>query len=96
MDSENLKRLKADIDQKIIDAINTSNVGKVFQEYDFIADKHIQVEYTLDLTKIQLGDAVEGPQAREFLQAIPEQEIMLVTKSFCIPCPNGNPQGCNC
>ena len=78
MDSEKLKQLKADIHQKIIKAINDSNIGEVLQEYDFIGDKRIHVDYTLDLSKIQLGDAVEDT-VREILS----QERVRVQCTIC-------------
>jgi len=90
MNSKNPDHLKNEIQQKIFEALNNSKLQEVFQSYDFIGDKVIKVEYMLDLTKIQLGDANEDDQVKNSLQENAVQELVTVT---CLDC---NGRCCNC
>ncbi|MBD2560337.1 MULTISPECIES: hypothetical protein [Nostoc] len=102
MDSETLQQLQDEIQQKLFESVNNADLYSVLEKYGVLEDRALIVQWqcNLDPNKIKFGDAVNKQQPNELLPAISggsEQGIVLVQKSWCIPCPStGDPFGCNC
>ncbi|MEH1971526.1 MULTISPECIES: hypothetical protein [unclassified Nostoc] len=102
MNSETLQQLKDEIQQKLLESVHNADLYSVLQKYGVLDDRALTVQWecNLDPNKIKSGNAVNEQQPNELLPATPgetEQAIVLMQKSWCIPCPStGSPLGCNC
>ncbi|BAY47061.1 hypothetical protein SAMD00079811_46770 [Scytonema sp. HK-05] len=78
MDSENnLDLLKKEIQQELLNAVNNSKLVNLFQKYGLTEDGLVKFQCILDITKIQLSDAVVAQQLKESLPAIREKELII-------------------
>lgn len=99
MNPETLQQLQAEIEQKLLESVNNADLYSVLEKYGVLDDRALIVQWqcNLDPNKIKSGDAANKQQVSELLPATPKQEIVLMQKSWCIPCPStGSPLGCNC
>ncbi|MHC5815372.1 MAG: hypothetical protein ACYT04_05430 [Nostoc sp.] len=102
MNPETLQQLQDEIQQKLLESVQNADLYAVLEKYGVLEDRAliVQWECNLDLNKIKSGDAVDEQQPNELLPANsgrPGQGIVLMQKSWCIPCPStGSPLGCNC
>lgn len=97
MNSEKLKELQDELNNEMHEILKDSKFGKILEKYDMLGDRVLKFKCVLDLTKAKSHDVTIGEKTKEFLQALPEQEIVMSTRSWCIPCPfAGYPRGCNC
>ncbi|MEH1941317.1 MAG: hypothetical protein V7L01_14010 [Nostoc sp.] len=102
MESQTVQQLKDDIQQEINEILQNSNFHQLLEKYSISGNKVLKIKFqcTIDLNKIQDSDAVDNNQANKLLPEITGelgQELMLVNKLLCIPCPtNQNPRGCYC
>ncbi|ACC80384.1 MULTISPECIES: hypothetical protein [Nostoc] len=86
MNPETLQQLKDEVQQKLLESVNNASLYSVLEKYG-VPDARaltVQWQFNIDPNKIKSGDAVD------------EQEILVVQDSWCVPCPTGNPLGCNC
>lgn len=95
MNSEKLQQLQDEMNRELQEILNDYNLGKLLEKYGIQGDKVLKFQCVLDLAKLKSSDVNESKETTEFLQALPEQEILLATRSWCIPCPN-RPLGCYC
>ncbi|MBD2243826.1 hypothetical protein [Nostoc sp. FACHB-888] len=87
MDSKTLQQLQDEIQQKLLESVQNAGLDSVLEKYGVLDDKTLKVQWqcNLDPNEIKSGDAAD------------EQGIVLMQRSWCVPCPsNGNPLGCNC
>ncbi|MEH2300219.1 MAG: hypothetical protein V7K88_14715 [Nostoc sp.] len=102
IDTETLQQVQNDIQQEISEILENSNFHKVLEKYSISGDKVLKIKFqcSIDINKIQNGDAVDNEQAQKFLPETTKelgQELVLVNKLLCIPCPtNQSPRGCYC
>ncbi|MEH1865163.1 MAG: hypothetical protein V7K69_09145 [Nostoc sp.] len=99
MNPETLQQLQAEIEQKLLESVNNAGLYSVLEKYGVLDDRALIVQWqcNLDPNKIKSGDAANNQQINGLLSANPKQEIVLMEKSWCIPCPStGSPLGCNC
>lgn len=99
MNPETLQQLQAEIEQKLLESVNNAGLYSVLEKYGVLDDRALIVQWqcNLDPNKIKSDNAVNSQQVNELLPATPKQEIVLMEKSWCIPCPStGSPLGCNC
>ncbi|MEH1941314.1 MAG: hypothetical protein V7L01_13995 [Nostoc sp.] len=102
MNPETLQQLQDEIQQKLLESVNNAGLYTVLEKYGVLEDRALRVQWqcNLDLNKIKSADAVEQQQPNELLvanQGDPTERIVLMQKSWCIPCPStGSPLGCNC
>ncbi|MCC5646469.1 hypothetical protein LC607_26845 [Nostoc sp. CHAB 5824] len=86
MNPERLQQLKDEVQQKLLESVNNAGLYSVLEKYG-VPDARaltVQWQFNIDPNKIKSGDAVD------------EQEIVVGQESWCVPCPTGNPLGCNC
>lgn len=99
MNPETLQQLQAEIEQKLLESVNNAGLYSVLEKYGVLDDRALIVQWqcNLDPNKIKSGNAFNNQKVNELLPATPKQEIVLMEKSWCIPCPStGSPLGCNC
>ncbi|BAZ09779.1 hypothetical protein NIES4071_15890 [Calothrix sp. NIES-4071] len=97
MNSEQLQRLQDEMNQELQEILNDSKFAELLEKYELLGDKVLKFQCVLDLTKLKSHDVNNNEETKEFLQAQHEQEIVLATKSWCVPCPTfGFPMGCYC
>lgn len=86
MNPETLQQLQDEVQQKLLESVNNAGLYAVLEKYGVLDDRALVVQWqcNLDPNKIKSGNAGT------------EQEIVLTQYSWCIPCPTGNPKGCNC
>ena len=86
MNPETLQQLQDEVQQKLLESVNNAGLYAVLEKYGVLDDRALVVQWqcNLDPNKIKSGNAAT------------EQEIVLMQNSWCIPCPTGNPYGCNC
>ncbi len=83
MISENLEQFKKEIQQEMIDALNQSQLSKIFQKYGLTGDQFLTYKCILDITKIQFVNTIVSQQLQSSLQALKEQEVILVNCDCC-------------
>ncbi|MCW5317373.1 hypothetical protein GTQ43_27275 [Nostoc sp. KVJ3] len=99
MNPETLQQLQDEIQQKLLESVHNADLYSVLEKYGVLDDRALIVQWqcNLDPNKIKSGDAVNKQQPNELLPATPTEAIVLMQKSWCIPCPStGSPLGCNC
>ncbi|MDZ8070476.1 MAG: hypothetical protein RMY64_33525 [Nostoc sp. DedQUE08] len=102
IDAEILQQIQNEIQQEISEILENSNFHKVLEKYSISGDKILKIKFqcSIDINKIQHGNTVDNEQIKKFLSEIiggTKQELMLVNKLLCIPCPtNQSIKGCYC
>ena len=99
IDAQTLQQLEEEIKNELSNILKNSNFGEVLTKYGILGQEILKVQCLLDLTKIEVSDADDNQQTKNFLeQIIKEQKTTLKTLflgGFCNPCPvPGYPQGC--
>lgn len=95
MNSEQLQKLQDEMNQEMQEILTDSKFGQLLEKYGILGDRVLKFQCLLDLNK--LNDINKDEKTKEFLQVQQEQEIVLATRSWCVPCPiSGFPKGCNC
>ncbi|MEH2013176.1 hypothetical protein [Nostoc sp.] len=86
MNPETLQQLQDEVQHKLLESVNNAGLYAVLEKYGVLDDRALVVQWqcNLDPNKIKSGNAGT------------EQEIVLMQNSWCIPCPTGNLNGCNC
>ncbi|MBW4503792.1 MAG: hypothetical protein KME57_30585 [Scytonema hyalinum WJT4-NPBG1] len=74
---ENLQQLQEEIKQELLNAVNNSKLVELFQQYGLTGDGLVTFQCILDITKIQLSDAVVNQRLEESLRAIGENELII-------------------
>ncbi|MEH1836343.1 MAG: hypothetical protein V7L29_30890 [Nostoc sp.] len=95
MNPETLQQLQDEVQQKLLESVNNAGLYAVLEKYGVLDDRALVVQWqcNLDPNKIKSGNA--GTE-QEIGNAGIEQEIVLTQYSWCVPCPTGNVNGCNC
>ncbi|WP_448267039.1 hypothetical protein [Nostoc sp. DSM 114159] len=102
IDTETLQQIQYEIQQEISEILENSKFHKVLEKYSISGNKILKIKFqcSIDINKIQDGDAVDNEQAKKILPEITGelgQELVLVNKLLCIPCPtNQSKRGCYC
>ena len=78
MNNDNLQQLKEDVEPKLLEVLNSSNLMDVLQNYD-ISTEALTLEIKLDTTKLQPNDSSEEQKTRQ------AEIILLSARRFC-PC----------
>ncbi|MEH2192247.1 MAG: hypothetical protein V7K98_06225 [Nostoc sp.] len=98
IDTQTLQQLEDEIKNELSNILKKSNFGEVLEKYGILGQNILEIQCSLDLTKIEVSDAADNQQANDFLQSIKEQNTTVKTFSiggFCKPCPvPGYPNGC--
>lgn len=98
IDTQTLQQLEDEIKNELTNILKNSNFGEVLEKYGISGQNILKVQCLLDLTQIEVSDAVDNQQANKFLQTIKGQNTTVKTFSiggFCKPCPvPGYPSGC--
>ncbi|MEH2273036.1 MAG: hypothetical protein V7K68_32220 [Nostoc sp.] len=98
IDAQTLQQLEDEIKNELSNILKNSNFGEVLQKYGISGQNILKFQCLLDLTQIEVSDAIDNQQANKFLQTIKEQNTTFRTLSiggFCKPCPvPGYPSGC--
>ncbi|MEH1773710.1 hypothetical protein [Nostoc sp.] len=99
IDAQTLQQLEDEIKNELSNILKDSNFGEVLEKYGILGQNILKVQCLLDLTQIEVNDAEDNQQTKNFLQTIiKEQKPTVKTLSisgFCKPCPvPGYPQGC--
>ncbi|MEH2213843.1 hypothetical protein [Nostoc sp.] len=77
IDSQKLQKLQDEIQQEMYEILKNTNFGKILKKYGISRQEVLQFQYTLDLTKLQSGDAGEDKQVAQFSLVIPGKHIRL-------------------
>ncbi|MHC5596798.1 MAG: hypothetical protein ACYTXC_12800 [Nostoc sp.] len=97
-DTQTLQQLEDEIKKELTNILNNSNFGELLKKYGISGQNILKVQCLLDLTQIQVSDADDNQEAKNFLQPIQEEKTTFRTLSisgFCNPCPvPGYPGGC--
>ncbi|MBG1266136.1 hypothetical protein [Nostoc sp. WHI] len=102
IDAQILQQVQDEIQREITEILENSNFHKVLEKHSISGDKVLKIQFqcSINLNKVQDSNAIDNKQANKFLTEIsgrPGQELVLVTKSLCIPCPtNQSLKGCFC
>lgn len=86
MNPETLQQLQDEVQQKLLESVNNAGLYAVLEKYGVLDDRALVVQWQCNLDPNKIKSANAGT----------EQEIVLMQNSWCIPCPTGNVNGCNC
>jgi uncharacterized protein YutE (UPF0331/DUF86 family) len=93
IDAQTLQQLEDEIKKELTNILNNSNFGEVLKKYGISGQNVLKVQCLLDLTQIEVSDAIDNQQTNP-----QEQDTTFKTLSlsgFCNPCPvPGYPNGC--
>ena len=93
IDAQTLQQLEDDIKKELTNILNNSNFGEVLKKYGISGQNVLKVQCLLDLTQIQVSDAIDNQQTD--LEGQNTTFKTLALGGFVNPCPvPGYPNGC--
>ncbi|MFN6559396.1 MAG: hypothetical protein RMY28_006260 [Nostoc sp. ChiSLP01] len=102
LDPQTLEQLQNEIQEKFDETLKNADFNSLLEKYGILEDRVLRVywQFNLDPNQLKSDDAVNEQQPNALLATTPKtpkEEIVLVKKAWCIPCPStGSPLGCNC
>jgi hypothetical protein len=74
INSDQVKKLIKTIEEKMVEAINNSDLGEFFARQGLV-ENTVKMEMLLDLNQIRNNDFIKDPELKESLQQIPDEEL---------------------
>ncbi len=74
INSDKVKELTKTIEEKMVEAINNSDLGEFFANQGLV-ENSVKMEMVLDLNQIRNNDSIKDSELRESLQQIPDEEL---------------------
>ncbi|KAB8331702.1 hypothetical protein SD80_024865 [Scytonema tolypothrichoides VB-61278] len=91
MASEKLQQFQKEIQQELMNAVNNSKLGELFEKNGLGGNRFVKFQCILNLTNAQYSDTVGDPELKASLQAIVDQNLVTVNCDCC-----NYPPLCNC
>lgn len=77
MDSAQIQRLREEVEPKVIEILNSSNLAELLQEHGISAREAISLEVKVDTTKIETRAVVGGQELQKLPLTIGGEDVAL-------------------